>query len=328
MLLIIGVAAGTCHAGQVKTLTVYSVTGFSLHAGRIFRQDTGVKVRVIGMNGNGAAFERIKGEHLHPKADVWLGGSLGAHAQASFEGFTTSFRPANWKELDPRFRDPLGNYRVMGLYMGALGIVVNTAYLENKGTPLPTGWQSLLSDSYQGMIGMKSPLVSGTAYTTVSTLVQLMGEETALNYFKNLSKNLSSYTHSHTRRVSLGQLGMTITFAHEAIEEMAVKKDNHLKVIYPEEGTGYEIGGISLIKNGPNPEAAKHFINFVLSERGQRLFAKTNYQLPVHLKVQKHALPSFDEEKMRLINYDFSWSGKHRQRLIENYKKKVLAEGP
>ncbi|WP_353618551.1 ABC transporter substrate-binding protein [Spartinivicinus marinus] len=84
------------------------------------------------------------------------------------------------------------------------------------------------------------------------------------------------------------------------------------------------MGGLSLIKNGPNPIAAKHFINFILSEKGQILFNQTNYQFPVNLKVQKFSkAPKVDKRK--LINFNFAWSGKNRQRLIDLYKKEVLA---
>ncbi|MCP3942500.1 MAG: hypothetical protein GY710_13580 [Desulfobacteraceae bacterium] len=165
----IGGSSVICHAGQKKQLTVYGVIGYANKVCRLFRQKTGIKARVIVLNGNGAAFERIRGEKKRPKADVWLGGSIGAHAQASFEGLTTPFRPAEVENLDPDFRDPLGNFRVIGMYMGIISIVVNTQYLKNKGLLLPTSWQSLTDPSYRGVVGMKNPVVSGTAYTALST---------------------------------------------------------------------------------------------------------------------------------------------------------------
>ncbi|MCP3942501.1 MAG: extracellular solute-binding protein [Desulfobacteraceae bacterium] len=151
-----------------------------------------------------------------------------------------------------------------------------------------------------------------------------MGEDAAFFFFKKLYKNRSPYIDSHTRRVSRGQFGVAITFVHEAVEEMAFKKKHNLKIIYPKEGTGYEIGGISLIKNGPNAEIAKQFINFVLSESAQRLFVNSYYQLPVRLDVQKYSLASSGSDKIKLIDYDFSWAGRHRQHLIDRYKKEIL----
>ncbi len=192
-------SAETKNTAETKKITVYSVIGYANKVGKLFRRKTGIKARVIILNGNGTAFERIRSEKNKPKADVWLGGSIGAHSQAAFEGLSTPFTPSDVNSLDPAFRDPLGNFRVVGLYMGIQSIVVNTQYLKNKGVAIPTCWQDLLDPSYKGMVGMKSPLVSGTAYTT---LVQLLGEEDAFGYLAKLNSNLSLYKDSHTRRVS------------------------------------------------------------------------------------------------------------------------------
>ncbi|MDE1462047.1 ABC transporter substrate-binding protein [Spartinivicinus poritis] len=322
--LLVAISQVVIAKNNTKTVVVYSVTSFSKQASKAFRKATGIKVHVLERSGSGATLARITGERLNPKADVWIGGSLGAHAQAAFNGLTEPYRPNNFDELDPGFRDPLGNNRVTGLYTGVLGFIVNYDVLKEKQLPTPDSWQSLLESQYHGLIGMKSPLVSGTAYTTLATLVQMMGEDAAFSYLKKLYHNLSGYTHSHTRLTSQGKLGITITFLHEAIEEKHKFPEKNIDTIIPKEGTGYEIGGLSLIKSGPNPIAAKHFINFILSEKGQILFNQTNYQFPVNVKVQKFSkAPKIDKRK--LINFNFAWSGKNRQRLIDLYKQEVLA---
>ena len=324
-MLLLTISQAAMARDKPKTVVVYSITSFSKQVSKAFRKATGIKAHVIGMNGSGATLARIQGEQAHPRADVWVGGSLGAHAQAAFSGLTQPYRPKNYSELDPEFRDPLGNNRVTGLYTGVLGFIVNYDVLKAKQLPPPDSWQSLTESRYHHLVGMKSPLVSGTAYTTLATLVQMKGEEPAFAYLKKLYQNLASYTQSHTRLTSLGKLGITITFLHEAVEEQHRFSEKNIGTIIPKEGTGFEIGGLSLIKNGPNPMAAKQLFNFILSEEGQILFNQTNYQMPVNLKVQKYSkAPKVDKSK--LINFNFAWSGKNRQRLIELYKEEVLAK--
>ncbi|MGI0118675.1 ABC transporter substrate-binding protein [Zooshikella sp. RANM57] len=304
-------------------VVVYSVTSFSNEVSKAFRKKTGIKAHIYRMNGSGATLARLEGERDHPKADVWIGGSIGAHAQAAYSSLLQCYRPNNYEELDPEFRNPLGNNCVTGLYTGVLGFIVNKDILKENKLPVPRTWQSLLESQYHGLVGMKSPMVSGTAYTTVATLVQMMGEEVAFNYLKKLHNNLAGYINSHSRLTSQGRLAITITFLHEWVEEKHKFPRKNIEIIVPEEGTGHEIGGLSLIKKGPNPIAAKKLIDFILSEEGQKLFIKSNYQKPVHLKMQKYSkAPEIDINK--LIDYDFAWAGKNRRRLIELYKKRVL----
>ena len=87
----------------------------------------------------------------------------------------------------------------------------------------------------------------------------------------------------------------------------------------PCEGTGYEIGGIALVKGSRNREAAKKYYDFLMSPAGQSLGAKANsLQVPANktFKVDPR-VPSI--ENVRLIKYDFQKYGKatERKRLID-----------
>ncbi|WP_027708772.1 ABC transporter substrate-binding protein [Zooshikella ganghwensis] len=324
LLCLLIVYAGLISAKERKShVVVYSVTSFSNEVSKAFRKATGIKAHIYRMNGSGATLARLEGERDQPKGDVWIGGSIGAHAQAAYEGLIQPYRPTNFDELDPTFRNPLGNNSVTGLYTGVLGFIVNNDILKANNLPVPHSWQSLVESKYHGLIGMKSPMVSGTAYTTVATLVQMMGEEAAFNYLDKLHNNLAGYLNSHSRLTSQGRLAITITFLHEWVEEKNRFPEKNIDIIVPEEGTGHEIGGLSLIKNGPNPAAAKKLIDFILSEKGQRLFIQSNYQNPVLVKMQRLSrAPKVN--RSQLIDYDFTWAGQNRHRLIELYKKRVL----
>jgi iron(III) transport system substrate-binding protein len=63
-----------------------------------------------------------------------------------------------------------------------------------------------------------NPASSGTAYTMIATLVQLMGEDKAFDYMKGLHKNISQYTRSGTGPDQGGGAGrnhMSISFVHD-----------------------------------------------------------------------------------------------------------------
>ncbi|WP_231139170.1 extracellular solute-binding protein, partial [Streptobacillus moniliformis] len=92
-------------------------------------------------------------------------------------------------------------------------------------------------------------------------------------YFKQLDGQIRKYTKSGTapgRMVGIGEVSLGITFLHEAIK---YQKEGYSDIIIssPNEGTGYEIGAVALLKNAPNSTAAKKFIDWVLTKEVQEL---------------------------------------------------------
>ena len=113
------------------------------------------------------------------------------------------------------------------------------------------------------------PNSSGTAYNLLATIVQIMGEEKGFAYLKALHKNVNQYTKSGAapaQAVNLGETTVGITFMHDMI---AAAQDNpDIKTVAPCEGTGYEIGSMSLIKGAHNLDNAKKFYDWALTPGG------------------------------------------------------------
>src|SRR5690606_19113318 len=126
---------------------------------------------------------------------------------------------------------------------GALGWGYNKDILAQKGIEPPACWADLLDPKLKGEVQIADPNSSGTAYTTLATLVQIMGEDEAFDYLKQLNENVSQYTKSGSAPVKAaarGETGLGIVFMHDAVS-MAVEGFPIVPVA-PCEGTGYEIG--------------------------------------------------------------------------------------
>ena len=122
---------------------------------------------------------------------------------------------------------------------------------------------------------MADPNSSGTAYTLLATMVQLMGEDKGFDYLKKLHKNVNQYTKSGAapaQAMAQGETLIGITFMHDIVT-FAVQ-GRPVKVVAPCEGTGYEIGSQSIIKGGPNPENAKKWYDWALTPEAQALGAQ------------------------------------------------------
>ena len=188
--------------------------------------------------------------------------------------------------------------------MGYLGFASNGKLLKEKNLEPPKSWNDLLKPEYRG---------SGTGYTLLASMFQLRGEEDALEYMKKLDKQIKTYQRSGSAPAKMagqGECLIGISFLHDAIKfrESGMKD---LVLTSPSEGTGYEVGAVSLIKGGPDQEAAKMFIDWCLTAQ---------FLTHPDAKPPKQA----DELKgTQLIKYNFLWSGKHRDEVVNKWEKEI-----
>lgn len=289
-----------------------------------FEKATGVKVKWIRMS-SGETLARLRAEKNNPQADVWWGGTTDPHSIAAVEGLTVPYKPKTWNDLDPRFRDPIGGARVIGVYVGVLGLAVNEGVLKSMNLPIPTGWDDLLNPAYKGLIGMANPNTSGTALTMLSTQVFLRGEDGAIEYMKKLHKNIANYTKSGVAPSILagrGEIAIALAFLHDVVYE--IQEGYPLKAIAPKEGTGYEIGGLNLIKGAPHPELGKKFMDWVTTPEAQETQGKVgSFQLPTNTKAKVPSV-SIPIDSVKTVNYDFKWVAENGVRMQDRWTREVF----
>src|SRR4029078_10149346 len=119
---------------------------------------------------------------------------------------------------------------------------------------------------------MSHPGTSGTGYTIVAGLVQLMGEEQAFDYLRKLHSNTVAYTRSgeaQAPNVAKGEVAIGVSFIF-GFDKWRFDK-YPVKAIAPCEGTGYEIGGIALVKRARNKANAIRYYDWLMSPAGQAI---------------------------------------------------------
>lgn len=294
-------------------------------AAKKFEEETGIKVNWI-REGSGVILQKLKAEKAKPQADVWFGGTLDAHADAARLGLLESFKPISVNDLNPIFKDPVGGHLSTGLYAGILGFAVNEPLLKKTGKPIPKTWEDLLNPTYKGLISMANPTTSGTAFTILATLTKLKGEAKAFEYLKKLHTNIAQYTQSGAAPLLLtdkGEVAISIVFLHDVVKDRL--QGNPVQEIIPEDGTGYEIGGLSLIKGGPNPEIGKKFMEWALQPSSQALAAQAlSLQVPSNTKAKVNA-NVLTLDRAKLVELESDWMMQNRDRLIQKWNNEVFA---
>ena len=309
---------------KLKTLSTLIAAGLSLAAitttanamceteTQAFAKKYDVKTTFV-RNGSGSTLAKIEAEKRNPQADVWYGGTLDPHSQAGEMDLLEPYKSPKLSEIMPQFQDPAkrkGNYS-SAVYIGILGFGVNKDRLKEKGLPIPTCWKDLTKPEYKGEIQIADPQSSGTAYTALATFDQLWGNEQAFDYLKKLNANISQYTKSGiapARNAARGESAIGIGFLHDY--SLEVENGAPLELIAPCEGTGYEIGGISILKNARNMDNAKLFVDFVLSKEAQELSWKEgkSYQILTNTTAESSPV-SLKLNDLNLINYDMDKYG-------------------
>jgi iron(III) transport system substrate-binding protein len=295
----------------------------------VYAKTTGTKVN-MSLKGSGEALAQIIAERENPKTDVWFGGTGDPHLQAAEQNLTLEYKSTTLPQLHAFAQDQAkqSNYKTVGIYSGPLGFGYNTEILKKKNIPVPQTWADLLKPIYKGEIQVANPASSGTAYTMIATLVQLMGEDKAFDYMKALHKNISQYTRSGTgpiKAAARGETAISISFVHDGPGEKM--QGFPIETITPKDGTGAEIGSMSLLKGSKNLEAAKKFYEWSLTAASQELGAAAKqFQLPSNKSAKVDArVPDF--KKIKFINYDYAKYGAstERRRLIAKWEKEVNA---
>ena len=325
----LAVITSACISAQAQTVNVIcSVQADWCNLiSTVYAKTTGVKVN-MALKGSGEALAQLIAEKDNPKTDVYFGGTGDPHLQAAEQGLTIEYKSPTLPKLQDwaQKQAQQSGFKTVGIYTGPLGFGYNTELIAKKKLPVPKSWADLLKPEYKGEIQVANPASSGTAYTMVATLVQLMGEDKAFDYMKLLHKNISQYTRSGTgpiKAVARGETAISISFVHDAPQEKM--QGFPVETVTPSEGTGAEIGSMSIVKGARNLEAAKKFYEWALTPAAQELAAAAKqYQLPSNpaAKVDPR-VPDF--KKIKMINYDYAKYGAsaERRRLIAKWEKDV-----
>jgi iron(III) transport system substrate-binding protein len=286
-----------------------------------FQQQTGIQVEWVRMS-SGEVLARVEAEAANPQASVWYAGSNTSHINAAAKGLLAPYKPNIDFTLPEQFHG--AEWEWTGFYTGAIGFISNTNFLKEHNVDPPNSWEDLLLPVFAKNVVIAYPYTSGTSYTTYATLVQLYGEKQTLDYWAQFDKqSIFQYTKSGTGcipMVGLGEAAVGIAFSHDIVAK-GISQGYPVVMTFPSEGTGYEVGGLALIKGGPEPELGKKFIDWCFTVAAQDLFQKYS-RLPVNPKatVAKGAVTL---SQIKLINYDAIWAGEHQDELITAWRDRI-----
>ena len=310
----------------VGTITVYSALNESTNNAFIAAYKAAVPgsdAQLLPLAAAGELQTRIRTEKNSPKADIFIGGSSEFHDPLGKEGLLEMYVSPNAATVDAAYRDPDGYWT--GWYLGIFGIVLNKdRWAAEMGEVKPTSWDDLLNPALAGKLDMPDPVKTGGGYIFLANQVFRFNrdEELAMEFMKQIHANVGQYVGTAPQGIELvgqGQFVAGPNWGHDILT--AANRGMPVEFIAPTQCAN-EIGGISIVKGGPNTEGAKSFVDWVLTTEGAELNVKLSNRLSVLPSVPPApGAPTLDQ--VTLVAYDRVWATENKDRLIKKWQSAV-----
>ncbi|QJQ96121.1 MULTISPECIES: ABC transporter substrate-binding protein [Halomonadaceae] len=184
-------------------------------------------------------------------------------------------------------------YDAEGYYYGTKLITTGIVH-HNRAEHAPTSWQELASPEYAGQVTMPSPLYSGAALIHLAALTEV--PELGWDYYEALAANRTEAQGGNGgvfNDVASGAKPYGIVVDYLPIRESA--KGSPVTFVFPEEGVSAVTEPVAILEGANNPEAARKFVDFLLSRQGQQLVSQQGYLPALEGVEPPEGFPARDE---------------------------------
>lgn len=251
-----------------KQLVIYnasdSVNSAVVEAFKAEHPDIDVQV-VSGSTGPIA--ERAIAEKANPQADIVYLVNEDALDQLKQAGVFEPYQPKDSK-VPTQYLDPDGFYAK--LFVTTMCMVVNTDRLKQKNLPAPTSWEDLIKPIYKNEISLPSPIKSGTGGVILTTFVDAFGWP----FVENLSDNVYQWSDGGSGGATLAGNGeVAIGLSYDTTCFKTKTSGKPVNVVFGRITPGDTEGG-GIVAGGPNPEEAKTFMDFLVSDKAAEALGK------------------------------------------------------
>lgn len=247
--------------------------------------------------GSAATVTALNKSRRRPQADTAYYFAASA-VDAVNQDVVAPFKPIHFDTLPEVFRDPEGKW--FTIHTLNVAFIVNKKLVRNT----PTSWADLLKPEYKNSIVYLDPRSAGvgqvvafaTAYANGGSVDDVKPGIDYLGKLHAAGNVLRTEGTTPYSKFMKGEIPIWISYENDGLKAKYTEKGmiDVVDVVIPKEASVAAPYGISLVKNGPHPNAGKLWLNFIMSEIGQRLFAKGF----VRPSVKSISLPPDIQQKM------------------------------
>jgi len=255
-----------------------------------FTQQTHIPVRIKLDTEAGKTtglVRRIRAERRRPRADVFWSGELFQTIKLANDGLLAEYRPPA-EGIPDRYRDPGNRWTAFGLRARVLAY--NSREVNRD--ELPTRWRDITDARWQGKLGVADPRF-GTTGGHFAAMYVLWGEAEYVTFLGELKRmtggHLQDGNATAARRVGRGELLVCATDTDDVYVRQ--RRGEPVDMVYPDLGDGGTLlvpNSVALLAGAPNPAGGKKLIDFLTSEKTERMLARSDSgNIPVRASLRK-----------------------------------------
>lgn len=260
-------AAASSKASGKVTVYMPSPAGLSNKIAKGFEAKTGIKVEQF-QGTTGEILARLEAEKANPAADVVILASWSDGLSMKKKGELMTYKPQNSDKMVKNFID--NDNQLVGYSASAVGVIYNTTVFPK----LDADWAELANPEYQGKLAIPDPEKSGAAKDFLAGFVNAYGWGPLEGMAKNGMK-VPGANKAALEAVTTGEVGILVAGVdYNAYTSM--KKGEPLAIYYPKGGTVVNPRPAMIMKNAPDVDNAKKFMDYLLSDEVQKMVADAN----------------------------------------------------
>lgn len=170
----------------------------------------------------------------------------------------------------------------IGVALSSFGIVYNREVFARLGLAEPSSFEDLARPELRGQIALADPRQSGSVTTTLDSILSHYGWDKGWRLLRELCANTRYFTNSSTKPpidVSQGEAAAALAIdfygrgqAQAVLAPGQSPQDGRVGYVDPPGSVSIDADPISILRGGPNPELARDFVRFCLSDEGQALW--------------------------------------------------------
>jgi ABC-type Fe3+ transport system substrate-binding protein len=281
-----GAPAAAAPTREVVVLTSFPKELFEAYKQAFEQKHSGVRM-IVKQQQTNQGVTYLRETRARPEADIFWVSAVDAFQTLKADGLLDSVAlPKETRSRIPAkvggfpLHDPDGQY--WGFAVSGYGLMWNTRYLALHKLPVPKEWTDLTDPRYFGHLSISAPSRSGTTHLTVEVILQAYGWEKGWALLMQMGGNMGAIAERSfgvPEAVISGQLGIGVVIDFFGLS--AIASGQPIGFAYPTL-TAVVPASVAVIKNGPNPDNARAFVEYLLSDEGQlRLFSPEIGRLPV-----------------------------------------------
>jgi iron(III) transport system substrate-binding protein len=277
-------------------------------------------------NSTGIVTAKVLAEADNPQADMIWGLAVTSMMLIEERGITEPYAPAGVERIPAEFRDDADPPHWVGTSAWMTAICCNTIEMEKRDLPMPRSLADLTKPIYRGLVAAPNPASSGTGYLTVSAVLQMMGEEEGWAFLDRLHENILVYTHSGSKPAKLagqGECVIGISFGFRGLRQKSLGEP--LEVIFPAEGSGWDLETCALIRKDEIKPAVKTFYDWAISSEAMHLYAE-DYGLVTDPEIREAPEGFPEDPRAQIIENDFAWAAENRERILAEWNRRYATK--